>query len=813
MFVTYNLRYSYHIFRRSPVFACLAVLILALGIAANTAMFSLVDTILLRPLPYRDPSRLVMLWQSLAARSLPQFPVSQADFADLSKQSKSFEGLAAFHLDKEEYGLTGGGDPEQVRGMAVTANLFPLLGVQPALGRGFLPDEAQQANARKVILGYGLWQRRFGGDPAVIGSAITLDRQAYTVVGVMPRGFSFPPPMHFGAGTGTVSSSKELWVPLVLNASNRDYHPLAVVGRLKNGVSLEQARAEVNTLAHGLEQAYPKSNGGVGAALSGMLDQVVSNVRPALLVLLGAVACVLLIACVNVANLLLARAATRRKELAVRAALGARRIDLVQQMLFENLGLSICGGAMGMLLAIWAADLLRFAEKAGLPRLSELSLNSHVLGFAAGLSLATGLAAGLLPALSASRTGLNDILKQGSRTVAGGGHGRLRDTLVVCQISLALLLLAGAGLLIRSFQELLRVDPGFESRNLLTMELRLPRSHYPKPEQFAAFETELLGRLRSLQGVESVGAVNSLPVIGFQGTSLLRIEGRPVSKTIAGSLMANQRVVSPGYFGTMKIPLIGGRDFTAFDTLRSTPVTVINQTLATRYFRGEDPIGKRIMVDEPGEPWQTIVGIIGDVHHSGLSAAAEPEIFSQYMQGPWSVIAFVVRTRGNPQDLAAAVRSQLWAIDKDQPISRMSTMDKIVSDSLAARRLNLLLLGSFAGVALVLALIGIYGVVSYSVVQRRNEIAVRIAIGAPRSSVWKLILSHTAMLAASGIAIGLSASLALTSLMAGLLFHIPPIDPLTLATVAVIVLATSLVASYFPARRATRIDPMNIFRE
>ncbi|HYL77996.1 MAG TPA: ABC transporter permease, partial [Bryobacteraceae bacterium] len=476
MFIFHNLRYSYQIFRRSPGFACLAALILAIGIAANTVMFSLVDTILLRPLPYRDPSRLVLLWQSLRSRGLLRLPVSQADFADLRQQTKSFESLAAFYLDKEEYGLTGAGDPEQVPGIAITTGLFSTLGAQPALGRDFLPDEGQKGNALKVILSYGLWQRRFGGDRAVIGRSIALDRQSYTVVGVMPRGFTFPPPIHFGGGAG-VLSARDLWVPLVLNESNRDYHPLAVVGRLKHGVSQDQASAEVGGLAHALGEAYPKSNSGVGAGVFGMLQQVVWNVRPTILVLLGAVACVLLIACVNVANLLLARAATRRKELAVRAALGARRRDLVQQMLFENLGLAILGGALGLLLAVWLVDVLRFAENAGLPRLNELSLNFRVLAFAAGLSLLTGIAAGLLPALSASRAGLNDILKQGSRTLAGGGHGRLRDTLVVCQISLALLLLAGAGLLIRSFEALLRVDPGFESRNLLTMDLRLPRSH------------------------------------------------------------------------------------------------------------------------------------------------------------------------------------------------------------------------------------------------------------------------------------------------------------------------------------------------
>ncbi len=811
MLNSHNFRYAVNILRRSPGFASVAILILALGIGANTAIFTLVDTVLLRPLPYHDASRLAMLWQSLPSRGLAQVPVSQADFADFQKQSRSFQNLAAIYIDKEEFGLTGVGDPEQVRGMPISANLFSMLGAQPMLGRDFLPGEDRAGNANKVILSYGLWQRRFGGDHGVIGKAITLDREPRVVVGVMPRGFSFPPPMHFGIGE--VPAGKELWVPCVVDKTNRDYHPLGVVARLKPGVGMEQANAETATLARAFAAAYPKSNDGVGANVSSMQEQVVSNIRPALVVLFGAVGCVLLIACVNVANLLLARSAGRRQELAVRAALGASRVDLIKQMLLENFALAIPGGVLGILLAMWATDLLRSLTKANLPRLDELSINPAMLAFAAALSLLTGLAAGLAPAFSASRIDLNESLKAASRTLAGARQNTLRNALVICQISLALLLLTGAGLLIRSFQQLLHVDPGFQSNNVLTMELRLPQSRYEKDVQLAAFETQLLDRIRALSGVVYAGAVNSLPIAGFQGISRAAIDGRPPAKSMADAMMVEQRVVSPDYFAALRTPLLAGRDFTARDAQGSARVAIVNQALAARYFPGEDPLGKRIKIDEPGEPWQTIVGITASVRHSGLSADADPEMFSPYLQGPWSVMAIVVRTRGNPEDLGAAVRSQLWAIDKEQPISRMSTMDKILADSLAGRRLNLVLLGSFAGVALLLALIGIYGVISYAVVQRTGEIAIRMALGAQRSSVWTLVVRQGAALSAAGIAIGVIASLALTRLMSTMLFHVRPMDPVTIASVAAVVLATATLASFLPARRATRIDPMEALRD
>jgi putative ABC transport system permease protein len=466
-----------------------------------------------------------------------------------------------------------------------------------------------------------------------------------------------------------------------------------------------------------------------------------------------------------------------------------------------------------VLLALWSTDLLRSLTKSNLPRLDELSANPTVLAFAAVLCLLTGLAAGLVPAFSASRVDLNESLKIASRTVAGARHNTLRNSLVIAQISLALLLLTGAGLLIRSFQQLLHVDPGFQSNNLLTMELRLPNSRYDKAVQLATFETQLLERIRALPGVISAGAVNSLPIAGFQGASIISIEGRPSPKTFAAGMMVGQRVVSPDYFATMRTPLLAGRDFTFRDAAGATPVAIINQALATRYFPGENPLGKRIKIDEASEEWQTIVGITVSMHHSGLGADADPEIFSPYLQNPWSTMAFLVRTRGNPDDLSADVRSQLWAIDKEQPIFRMSTMDRILADSLAGRRLNLILLGSFAAVALLLALIGIYGVISYAVVQRTGEIAIRMALGAQRSSVWKLVLSQGATLSAAGSAVGIVASLALTRLMSTMLFHVRPMDPLTLASVAAVVLATALLATFLPARRATRIDPMEALRD
>jgi putative ABC transport system permease protein len=797
--------HALRLLRKSPGFTALVTLILALGIGANTAIFSVVDTVLFHPLPYRDSNRLVMLWQTVPSKGLPQVPVSQADFFDFRDASKTLDRMAALYLDKDEYSITGIGDPEQVRGVAVSANMFSLLGIAPVLGRDFLPNEDQAGNDRKVILSHGFWQRHFGGDRSVIGRSLMLDGNSHVIVGVMPRGFEFPMPTAENPG-------KELWVPSVLNRSNRDYHPLGVVAHLSPGASVEQARTEVSTIAARLAAEYAKSNGGVGAKVYPMLESVVSSARPALLLLLAGVGCVLLIACVNIANLLLARSTLRRKEMAVRAALGAGRTELLKQILTENMMLALFGGCAGVLLAVWSVNLLRFFADAGVPRLAEVEVDWRMAAFAAGLSLLTGLLTGLLPALTASRIDINESLKEAGRALAGARHTRVRNVLAVAEIGLALVLLVAAGLLIRSFGRLLNVDPGFKPDNVLTADVRVPRSRYPNQKKIAAFETELLDRASKLPGVSSVATMNSLPIVGFQGATLFRIEGRPAPQQIADSPLASQRVISPGYFRTMGIPLRNGREFTDRDN-GAVGVIIISQSIANRYFPGEDPIGKRMQLDDPKEPWLTIVGVAGDVHQFGLAADSGLAMYVPYLQETWTVMSLVLRAQSHPEALAAAVRAQVSAIDRDQPVANITTLDKIVAGSLSARRFQLMLLGTFAGVALMLALIGIYGVISYSVFHRTNEIAIRMALGARPADVLKNVLLHGMTLAAIGIGTGLTAALLVTRWMTGLLFQVRPADPVTLFAVSAAVLATALLASYLPARRATRIDPVSALRE
>ncbi|MDP8983308.1 MAG: ABC transporter permease [Acidobacteriota bacterium] len=796
--------------RKNPGFTLLAILILGLGIGANTAIFSLVDSVLLRPLAYRDSSRLVMLWQSVPSRGLSQIPVSQADFTDYAARSASFERLAAIYLDKEEYAVTGSGTPEQVRGMAVSTNLFALLGVAPGLGRDFLPDEGHPGNERTVIVSHGFWQRHFGGDPSALGRELIVDGNPRKVVGIMPRGFAFPPPLSFGIGS--VPGGRDLWVPVVLNTANRDYHPLGVVGRLRSGVSLERARAEVSAIASALAAEYARTNNGLGTSVSPMLEQVVHGARPALLLLLAGVGCVMLIACVNIANLLLARSIVRRKELAVRAALGANRRELIKQILSENMILGLLGGAAGVLLAAWGVDVFRSLADVDIPRLAELHVDWRMFAFGMSLSLLTGLLTGLLPALTASRMDLNEALKEAGRTLASPGHNGIRGALAVAEIGIAIVLLVAAGLLIRSFDRLLRVPPGFQTANLLTLQLRLPQSSYPDTK-IAEFETQLLERIAKLPGVVSSAAVNSLPITGFQGSTLFRIEGRLAPHSISQSPMGGQRVVSPAYFRTMGIPLKDGREFSEYDNLHATRVAIVSQSIADRYFSGENPVGRRIQLENAQGPWLNIVGVAGDVHSSGLLAGPAPEFYVPYTQDPWSVMAVVIRTRAHPEALASLVRDQVWSIDHDLPVAHMATMEDNLTASLAGRRFQLIVLGAFAGIALVLALVGIYGVISYTVSHRAHDIAIRMALGARPIEVLRKVLLQGLTLACAGIVAGLVAAVAVTRWMEGLLFQIHPADPATLAAVSVAVLITALLACYLPARRATRIDPVAALRE
>jgi predicted permease len=800
-----DIRYALRVLRKNPGFTVVVVLILALGIGANTAIFSVIDAALLRPLPYQDPDRLVMVWSSVLKQGLPQIPVSAADFADIRGQNRVFEQMSGFYLDKPDYNFTGRGEPERIHANAISTNLFSTLGVRPVLGRDFLTDEGQAGREHVAIVSDGFWRRRFGADPQLIGKSVTLDSVPYTVVGIMPQGFGFPPPMTMMSNS--LPADCEVWMPLVLDRTNRDYHPLAGVARLKPGVTVEQARAEVATISRRLEQEHPKSNSGLGGTISPMNLQVIQGSRPALVLLLGAVGFVLLIACANVANLLLNRAAGRRREMAIRAALGASRGRTVRQVLTESVLLALGGAAGGILLALWAVDLLRSYDGLRVPRMAEAAVDGRVLLFTGLVAVATGLIFGLAPAWQASRPNLNEFLKQGSRTLAGGGRRQLRGLLVIAEIALALVLLAGAGLLIRSFSRLVDVNPGFDSHHVLAMTVRLPEFKYPDDAKRAAFFDLLLRKVDALPGVVSSGAVNSVPILGWQGMTLVYIEGRPGQTSISDTPQGNYRVASPNYLRTLRIPVLEGRFFDERDNKGGAGVAVISAGMARRYYPGEDAVGKRIKVNDVQAPWRTIVGIAGDIHDAALDREPEPEFYLPAAQDPWEVMTVLVRTAGDPARLAAAVRSQVWSLDREQPVYDIKTMDEIVAGSVASRRFSMLLVSLFSAFALLLASLGIYGVVSYSVSQRTREIGIRMAMGAQRSEVLRMMLGQGLRLALIGVVCGLAGAYVVTRAMAGLLYEVRPADPLTLAAVSLLLLGVALVATLVPARRAIEVDP------
>ena len=805
-----DIRFGARLLRRNPGFSAIAILTLAIGIGSNTAIFSIVNAVLLRPLPYAHPENLVMIWQALPQRGFATVPVSEPDFAEFKNQSRSFSDLAAVFLDKEDYNLTGSGTPERVAGMNVSANLFSFLGVKPALGRSFLPDEDQPGHEHVVVLSHRLWQRKFGGDPGVLSKAVTIDGQSYTVVGVMPAQFQFPPPTTLGRFT--FPSDREMWLPLVLDRPTRANHPLEVFARLKPSVGLSEARAEIDTIAASLAKEFPGTNDGVGGSVLALSNVVVQNSRALLMMLFGIVSFILLIACANVANLLLARATARSRELSVRAALGASRGRLARQAISESAVVALLGGAAGVLLARWGLGLLRAAQGVDLPRLAEVKMDARVAAFAVGVTLLSGWLFGLAPAWLASRADVNECLKQGSRSLAGGWSGRVRGPLIVAEVALALMPMIAAGLLIRSFTKLLAVDPGFDAQNLLTANLRLSHLRYPKDDRITAFTEQVLDRIRALPGVGSASTVNSLPITGFQGASALFIEGRPDPRSIADTPLADERVVSSDYFRTMRIPILSGRAISDQDGRESAKVAVINGSAARRYFSGVDPLGKRLKVDSKNDSWRVIVGVAGDVHQSGLAQDPDAEIYLPQSQEAWSVMTIVVRGASDVQSLASAVRDQVWAIDKEQPVFNIKSMDQILAESLASRKFTLWLLGGFAGIALLLAAIGIYGVISYSVTQRTREIGIRVAIGARPADVFWLVVGQGMLLSLVGIAIGLAGALALSRVMSSLLFGIGATDVSTLVVSTMMVFVVGVLASYIPARRAVRVDPMVALR-
>jgi len=800
-----DLRFGFRQLLSKPGFAAIATLSLALGIGANTAIFSLVDAVLLRPLPFHDPDRLVMVWEDAAKIGFPRNTPAPANYVDWKAQNRVFEDMAA--INWRSFNLTDEGEPEKVEAQAVTANFFPLLGVKPDLGRVFNAEEDQPGRNNVVVISYGLWQRRFGGDPALIGKEILLDGQKHTVIGVAPAGFQF------------LSKEVSLWVPAAFSPqelANRGSHYLTVVARMKPGVTLREARADVAAITQRINRDQPTWHGfELGSVVISLREQLAGDVRPALIVLLVAVGFVLLIACANIANLLLARGASRFREIAVRTALGAGRRRILRQLLTESVLLAVAGGLAGLLFAWSSFSFLKQIIPDNMALNTGVRIDARIFGFTLMLSLLTGIVFGLAPALQAAKIDLNEALKQsGGRTGMGVGHRRLRGALVVIEIALAFVLLVGAGLLVRAFLRLRALDIGVNAENVLTLRTMLPRNKYGELPKRDAFYRQTLERVRALPGVVSAGYTTAMPLTWKGGTNGFVIEGRDQGP----GQDAQSRQISTGYMETMGVKLRQGRFFGDHDDAQSQPVAVINETMARQFWAGENALGKRFKLGsvDSQNPWVTVVGVVGDVKEMGLEAPTKAEMFFPYQQLPrmlWNMPRdLAVRATDDPMSVAAAVRQAVWSVDRNQPVSNIRTMNEILAEEVAQRRIGMTLLTAFAALALALASLGIYGVLSYSVAQRTQEIGVRMALGAGRKDVLRMALADGMRLAAAGVAIGLGASFALTWLMAGLLFGVSANDPLTLGGVALLLITVALMACFIPARRATRVDPMVALR-
>ncbi len=798
-----DLHFAARLLLRKPSFTVLAVIVLALGIGANSAIFSVINGVLLRPLDYRQPERLVVLAERL--QRVDQLELSADDFVDYQNRVQTFEQFAA----SERVGLnhTGGSEPLRIEGAAVTAEMFPMLGVAPLLGRTFTPEEDRAGASPVVILSYSLWQRRFGGDPNIIGQLIPLNGQARTVIGVMPQSFQYPPPLTQSGAAYEVRS--ELWVPRILeNETRRNSHNLFAIGRLKEGVTFEQARTEIEALATARQQTYRESHESIGVNVQPLHERVVGNVRPALLILLGAVGFVLLIACANVANLLLVRALARHKEMAIRAALGAGRLRLLRQLLTESLLLALLGGGVGLLLAYWSNQFLLSFSAANIPRLQQVSLDERVLAFTLLVSLLTGVIFGLLPAFKASRLDLNDALKSSNRA-ASSSVGRLHNALVVSEVALALVMLIGTGLLIKSFWQLQQINPGFDPHNLLVMETTLPATKYATAQQQTAFFRQALERIAAVSGVETAALVNNPPLSSRRGVDAFAIEGRPEPQTLADTPLADFRGISGDYFRVMGVPIVAGRAFAEADDENAPLVAIINEAVARRYFPDEDPLGKRVRTKDA---WHTIVGIVGDVHQSGLESEASTHLYLPYWQIPQGRMGIVVRTTADPTTLVGAIRNQITALDSEQPVYNFQAMEQLLSDSMAQRRLNLSLLSFFSLIAALLAIVGIYGVIANLVSQRTREIGIRIALGARPADVLRMVLGQGLRLTLFGTLIGVCGALALTRFLSSLLFEVSTTDVPTFVFVSLVTATVTLLACWIPARRAAKTNPMTALR-
>jgi len=795
-----DVRYGIRSLLKHPGFALIAVITLSLGIGANSAMFSTVNAVLLRPLAYPESERIVLLEGVNAGAGITQSNMSIPDFADWQQQNQAFEQLAGFVSGGSL--LTNGDETERVRGTSATTDFFPLFRTPAFRGRTLQADDAVKGRDPVVVISYGLWQRRFGGAESAIGSKVILSNKSTTIVGVMPAGFDYP-------------DQSELWVPYPIDAAaeRRDNRFFNVVARLKPNVSIAEAQSSLDTINQRLAQTYVETNTGWNVRVTNLQERMVGSMRKSLLVLLGAVAFVLLIACANVANLLLARGTGRQKEIALRAALGANRWRVVRQLLTESLLLSVIGGGIGLTLSFWLTKLFISLSPPNTPRFDEIKPDTRVFLFTLGLTILTGIVFGLAPALQASRTDLSGGLKEGARGDSGGAHNkRLRSAMMVAEIALSFMLLVGAGLLIKSFMRLRDVSPGFTADNVLAMRISLPSTKYPKGEPRVQMLRQTIEHLQSMPGVQSAGAVLSLPLGGDTfnvGRSYIR-EGRPF--TPEESTAATYLAATPNYFRTLQIPVVAGRVFSDQDTDQTTKVLIVNETMARRLWSGESPLGKRITIWRDEKFPREIVGVVGDTKAS-LDAEPEQQMYVPYAQDSgWSGMSLVIRTSGDPLNTAAAARSEIRALDKGIPVFNVKTMNDVLATSVAPQRMSMLLLTAFAGVALLLAMIGIYGVTAYYVTQRTQEIGIRIALGAQVGDVMKLVLKNGMVLAIVGVALGLAGAFAVTRLMSSLLFGVKPTDAFTFAAVSVCLLATALLASYIPARRATKVDPLVALR-
>ena len=808
-----DIRFGLRSLAKRPAFTAIAVITLALGIGANSAIFSVVNAVLLRPLPFKDPDRLMVVWERRESSGNSNLPLSGHEYSAFKERTNVFEALTI--VQPNGLNLTGRGDPSMVDVLEVSTEYFSVIGVPPMLGRTFAPGEDGGGGAKVVVLGHKLWTQRFGSDPNVLNQTVRMNDQSYTVVGVMP----------------SLELMPDVLVPIDLRGELRKVgrHSYQVIGRLKPGVTRDQAQAEVAHVAQQVEQEFPDANRGHGVQIVGMHEVVTGGAQLPLLTLFAAVGFVLLIACANVANLLLSRAATRQREMAIRTALGASRWRLIRQTLVESLLLAVCGGGVGLLAAVWLVTLLSRITAVNIPRLDKISIDNRVLLATFGFSILTGLLTGLAPAWRNSEPRLAQWIKDGVRGSFSPGRRRISSALVVAEVSLAVVLLVGGGLMLKSFVQLLRVNPGFQPHHVLRLDFALPETKYREPQQLLAFYNELIVRLQALPGVESVGATTNTPLGPAESWSGFAIEGRPAPPQ-GNHQQAAVRTVSDDYFRTMQIPLRKGRFFNSsdarvalplirwfeqqplpehFNEPQAAPAIIINETMARLYWPNEDPVGRRMRIIF--SPWLTIVGVVGDVHHTGLNTPPNPEMYLSQLQEPQSSMAVLARTTGDPLQLAAAAREQLRAMDKDQPVT-VTTMDQLYANSLAGQRFNTLLLGIFAAVALLLAMIGVFGVINYSVTQRTHELGIRIALGAQRRDVFKLVVGQGLLLALVGVGVGAAGAVAVTRLITGLLYGVSPTDGPTLVVVSLLVTAVAFLACYLPARRATRVDPLIALR-